>query len=112
MKSKKLKSLKLVSGRYRLSRESDGVGDEGSSVLSIDFSKDTIKYHRNEIRVGCRLQVGSIYARTMRAQDWWMTSDVTEILEVVTVGSTQAGHYPIKQVTFKTRNSVYVLEAT
>lgn len=46
--------------------------------------------------VGVRMKVGSLYARTMQDQDWWMCSLVTEIISESE-----------NEVVFKTRNSIY-----
>lgn len=46
--------------------------------------------------VGCTMKVGSMFARTFQAQDWWRTSPITEILEDTP-----------NRVVFKTRNSTY-----
>jgi hypothetical protein len=51
-------------------------------------------------KVGYGIAVGSPYARTYQAQDWWQTSIITEILEETET-----------RVRFRTRNSIYVWEA-
>jgi len=48
-------------------------------------------------KIGCSVRVGSLTARSYCAQDWWMTTEVTEILE-----DTE------DKVKFKTKNSTYI----
>jgi len=68
-------------GRYSLTRVRDGAGDSGGMLRSINPA--TAKQHgeNGEVTVGCRLRCGSVYARTMQDQDWWLTTPVTAILE-------------------------------
>lgn len=47
--------------------------------------------------IGCSMRVGSINTRTYSDQDWWMTTEVTEILEETD-----------DKVKFKTKNSTYI----
>lgn len=89
--------FKKDAGRFYLAREGDNSGDCGGMFDSIDFK--TTKYHHGEVRVGCRVKCGSAYARTMQAQDWWMTSLVTEIIETDEKNQ--------EWVIFKTSNSTY-----
>lgn len=93
-----MKKIKLKGSRFHLSRESDGEGDSGHLLVSIN--PDTMDSYQNEIRVGCCVQCGSLYARSMQWQDYWMTTPVTEILEVTT-----------NTVKFKTKNSIYIVES-
>lgn len=52
--------------------------------------------------VGCSMLVGSVTARTFAAQDYWLTTPVTEILEEE---KDENGNFV--RVKFKTENSVY-----
>lgn len=88
--------------RYSLIRETDGVGDSGSMCEILDFESYKPIPGETYPRVGCGVRVGSPYARSYSAQDWWQTSPITEILEE----SVDRDGYRI--VRFKTRNSVYV----
>lgn len=58
---------------------------------------DGIEYNGHRPLVGYNMQVGSPYARTYAGQDYWTTTQVTEILE-------EREDY----VRFKTGNSEYV----
>ena len=57
-------------------------GDSGGMSSSIYFNFSETKI-RNDAAptVGESIQVGSLYARTMSSQDWWVTTPVEEILE-------------------------------
>jgi hypothetical protein len=55
--------------------------------------------------VGCSLLVGSVTARSYSAQDYWLTTVVTEILEEK---RDKDGH--LEFVKFKTKNSEYLLK--
>jgi hypothetical protein len=82
---------------YSLRRERDSAGDSGGMSTLLWQEDDEIKYEHNaQPRVGVCIRVGSIYARTMEAQDWWQTTYITEILE-------EEERY----VKFRTGNSVY-----
>ena len=105
----KLTEVQMPIGRYSLYRESDGMGDSGLSWMIFDHEKTTAeqKYAWVEnsaglVKVGFGIRVGSHYARTFNAQDWWQCSGVTEILEV---------NEDKTEVRFKTRNSVYVAKS-
>ncbi len=84
----------------RLRRMSDGAGDAGGRVEAIAWKEDRSfkEIAGNYPIVGCSLLVGSITARSYSAQDFWLTTPVTEILEEKE-----------KYVKFKTENSVYEL---
>lgn len=83
---------------YSLRRERDGAGDSGGMSIAFweteDGSVDV--EHDARPRLGVAMRVGSLYARTMQAQDWWQTTYITEILE-------EREDY----VRFKTTNSIY-----
>jgi hypothetical protein len=75
---------------------SDGAGDSGPMCQILDSESWTPIPDVTRPRLGCGVRVGSIYARTMSAQDWWQCTPITEILE-------EREDY----MKFKTRNSVY-----
>lgn len=87
--------------RYAMYRERDGAGDSGGMSTALWQSEDgQIRVEHNaRPRVGVAMRVGSIYARTMQAQDWWQTTLITEILE-------SRENF----VRFRTTNSVYTWE--
>lgn len=82
----------------RLIRISDGKGDQGSRSEAIMWNEDgTIKeVVSNRPVVGCSILVGSVTARSYSAKDYWLTTEVVEILE-------EREDY----VKFKTTNSEY-----
>ncbi len=58
-------------------------GDSGGMSLAISV-KDDGSYeteHDARPRAGVYMRVGSLYARSYVAQDWWQTNLVTELLE-------------------------------
>lgn len=94
-------SVQLKPGKYGLSRiePNDGAGDSGPVLISRDPENDfKRKGEFGEIHVGCRIECGSITARSYSAQDYWLTSLVTEILSV---------NEDRTEVIFKTGNSKY-----
>ena len=88
--------------RYSLIKEDENVGDSGPMCQILD--SESYNPIPNEVypRVGCGVRVGSYYARTFSAQDYWQTSPVTEILEEWV---DEDGYSHVK---FKTKNSTYV----
>ncbi len=82
---------------YSLYR-TDGRGDSGPLSMALRYNdKDELETEHNaRPKIGWALQVGSPYARSYVAQDYWQTTYVTEILEDTP-----------DQVIFKTRNSEY-----
>jgi len=66
-----------------LRRLSDGAGDSGamSVAMRLSVSGDGWVVEGERPIVGCVMKVGSISARSYSYQDWWMTTEVTEILE-------------------------------
>lgn len=106
-----MKSIKLKPGKYSLKRERDGAGDSGPSFMSLKEPEGKEGYYYDELKkvgdfgeihVGCRIECGSITGRSYSAQDYWLTSHVTEILEVADDNS---------WVRFKTGNSTYKAES-
>lgn len=87
---------------FHLHRISDGRGDGGPRSEAIrwkqDGSLDKVVSHRPT--VGCSMLVGSVTARSYDHQDYWLTTEVTEILEEI---ENDDVHY----VRFKTGNSEY-----
>lgn len=90
-----------------LRRESDGAGDSGLlSMIHIPIYDDVggqiVRFESEQNarpRVGVIMEVGSPFARTYSAQDFWRTSLITEILEDTP-----------NRVRFRTKNSIYVWE--
>ena len=68
---------------YSLVRERDGAGDSGNMSLALWLDDENLMQyeHNARPRIGVAMRVGSMYARTMSAQDWWQTTPVKEILE-------------------------------
>ena len=88
--------------RYALSRIDGTAGDSGPLCEILDSESYKPIPGETYPRVGCGVRVGSPYARSYSAQDWWQTSPITEILEETV---DRDGYRIVK---FKTRNSVYV----
>jgi hypothetical protein len=86
---------------YSLRRHRDGAGDSGGMSMALWEENNDLKFEHGVIpRVGICIRVGSIYARTMEAQDWWQTSYITEI---ISDEKTDKYH----EIVFKTGNSTY-----
>ena len=105
----KLTEVRLTPGKYSLYREEDRAGDSGMSWLVYDQEKSVaegtyswIPDSAGLIKVGYGIRVGSHYARSYTAQDWWQCSAVTEILEI---------NEEKTMVRFRTRSSVYVAKS-
>lgn len=78
--------------------------EQGQRVEAIQWTEDG-KFDKvvgSIPTIGCSILVGSITARTYSAQDYWLTTKVTEILEEK---KTEEGLY--EYVRFKTENSIY-----
>ena len=90
----------------KLRRVSDGAGDQGSLVQAIKWNEDrTFKeVVDNKPVVGCSLLVGSATARSYSYQDYWLTTQVTEIIE-----ENKNPEGKLIYVKFRTRNSEYEL---
>lgn len=94
---------------YSLRRTRDGAGDSGGMSLAQipTYDQDTgemvdvEQIDNARPQLGASMRVGSIYARTFEAQDWWQTTLITEILEERTEED------GTEYVRFKTGNSEY-----
>ena len=93
---------------YSLRRTRDGAGDSGqmSDVITPIWDEnhkliDKIIEHNARPKVGAAMMVGSGYARSYSAQDWWMTTPITDILEE------RRDEDGTEYVRFKTGNSEY-----
>ena len=75
-------------------------GGARSEAIKWDKEKNTTKVVGNRPMVGCSMLVGSVTARSYSDRDWWLTTEVLEILE-------DTGN----EVRFKTKNSIYVWTA-
>lgn len=87
---------------FNLYRIPDEKGDVGGSSQAISWNengtiKNVVDYKPT---VGCSLKVGSVTARSYSSQDYWLTTEVTEIVEEIENDET---HY----IRFKTENSEY-----
>lgn len=87
---------------YSMYRERDGAGDSG--LMSLALYKDALGVTQIEEnatpRVGVAMRVGSHYARTYSAQDWWQT---TYIQEILSEEESETEH----KIVFRTNNSVH-----
>ena len=84
-----------------LRRISDGKGDSGARSEAIKWNEDGTfnSIVSNRPTLGCSMLVGGVTARSYSDQDYWLTSQVTEILE-------DKENY----VKFRTGNSEYIWE--
>jgi hypothetical protein len=80
--------------------------EQGQRVEAIAWNEDKTFKEIVDSKpvVGCSLLVGSVTARSYSAQDYWLTTVVTEILEE----ELDAEGY-LEFVKFKTKNSEYIL---
>ena len=85
-----------------LKRVSDGAGDMGFRSEAIKWKKDgTVdSVVSRKPTIGCSMLVGSLSARSYSDKDYWLTTEITEILEEREEGD---GFY----IKFKTGNSIY-----
>lgn len=93
---------------YWMFRTRDKMGDSGGMSMALVPSYDEngkvvdVQYINNaRPQVGYVMRVGSGYARSYSAQDWWQTTVITEILEDTI--NEDGSEY----VKFKTGNSIY-----
>jgi len=94
--------IRLNGGRYRLRRDRDGAGDSGMMLNAICAETGKRVGENGEIAVGCAVQCGTPFGRTMSDQDWWLTMPITEIIERSDED---------KCIKFRTQNSTYTLTA-
>lgn len=82
----------------KITRVTDGKGDMGGLSQAIKWNENgTFKEVISERpTIGCSMLVGSVTARSYSDQDYWLTTEITEILE-------ESDDY----VKFKTKNSEY-----
>jgi hypothetical protein len=95
---------------YSLQKENGYAGDSGqmSMLLIPKYDADgkfvEIEYvHNAKPQIGAAIRVGSLYARSYSAQDWWQTSKIVEILDDIEIDNKNI-------VKFKTQNSIYIWE--
>ena len=72
--------IEIPGYRYSLQRDRDDAGDSGPWLEAFDWDNPNAEHEQGVIEVGKGVRVGSLYARTMQAQDWWLTTPVGEIL--------------------------------
>jgi len=70
----------------------------GARVEAIKYDGKTAKVVGHEPMLGCCLLVGSVTARSYSSRDYWLTTEILEILEKND-----------KFVRFRTKNSIYRL---
>jgi hypothetical protein len=80
--------------------------EQGQRVEAIAWNEDRTFKEIADSKpvVGCSLLVGSVTARSYSAQDYWLTTVVTEIIKEE---YDDKGH--LEFVRFKTENSEYIL---
>jgi len=85
-----------------LARISDGEGDSGVRSEAISWNEDgSLKeVVDNRPTLGCSMLVGSLAAGSYSNRDYWLTTEVTEILEEIK-------NEDVDYVRFKTGNSEY-----
>lgn len=85
-----------------LKRLKDGKTESGARCEAISWNDDGSfkEIVSNEPTVGCSFLVGSVSARTYSDSDYWLTTEVTEILE-------RKEENDKVYIKFKTLNSIY-----
>ena len=92
--------VELKEGHYSLNRESDGTGDGGTWIEAFDRDNPGDNHEQRVLIKGKSVRCGSFYARSYTAQDWWLTTDIEEFLEITE-----------EQVKFRTASgSVYIVK--
>lgn len=93
--------FKIVDGKRQLI-------ESGNLCEAIRWNEDrTFKESvGNKPVVGCSMRVGSRFARSFSAQDWWLTTEVTEIVSEKEI---KEGKQLVTVIQFKTKNSTYEL---
>ena len=82
--------IKIVNDKYELK-------DGGSRSEAIKWDGNEIEIVGNRPTIGCSMLVGSVSARSYSSQDYWLTTEVIEIIE-------DKGN----EVKFRTLNSTYI----
>lgn len=100
--------VKISGSRFSLFRDRDGSGDSGQVLKSLDPQTGEQHGEIGEIVVGCCLECGSAYARTYENQDFWLTTPVTEIMEVLPQKDESGREFTIVKV--QTKNSAYTIK--
>jgi hypothetical protein len=82
----------------KLKRITDGEGFVGSRSEAIKFNDKGLfeKIVSSKPTIGCSMLVGTVTASSYSSRDYWITTEVTEILE-------EKDEY----IRFKTKNSEY-----
>ena len=83
--------LKIVDGKYEFME-----GGARSEAIKWNEEEDSMKIIGYKPTVGCSMLVGSVTARSYSDRDYWLTTEVLEILEETD-----------EIVKFKTKNSIY-----
>jgi len=68
----------------------------GARSEAIKFDGNSYKVVGDKPIVGCHMLVGSVTARSYSNQDYWLTTEVLEIIEETE-----------EKIKFKTKNSIY-----
>lgn len=95
-----MKSVQMKGSRFSIERESDGRGDYGMLYPTEDDSK--LEKRVGLINVGQSVFCGAWRATMFGADTYWITTKVTEILEV---------NDDKTEVKFKTGNSIYIAKS-
>lgn len=95
---------------YILRRVSDGAGDSGPLCQFFKYKVEGGQLFKDYIKsevpvVGASVLVGSLFTRTYSRQDYWQTTEVTEIIEDEIRHDDEGDEY--RYVRFKTLNSEY-----
>ena len=67
----------------KLKRISDGAGDEGELSMAIRWNdnKTFKEVVSDKPTIGCSMYVGAVTARSYQHQDYWLTTEITEIIK-------------------------------
>lgn len=87
---------------YSLFRISDRAGDSGNMSTSYRKINNDLEIKENaRPEIGMVMRVGSHYSRSYSHQDYWQTTEITEIIE--DKNEIDGSEY----VKFRTKNSIY-----
>lgn len=89
----------------KLRRVSDGEGFSGSIAYAIRYREDKNifdKVGNGEPIIGCSFYVGTNTVSTYSIRDYWVTSEVVEIIDVK-----KNNEDKLEYVKFRTKNSTY-----